>query len=106
MFLQVMHYFRGSIGRTDLTGGSREQLLRSIHEKLLPLPEETLVAPGHGPSTTIGKKWILTRFCMAFKSKTPLFPVINEKNKKPFSREKGFLGDVLLIMGGDKVKLH
>ena len=46
--------FAGSIGRTDLWGGSMPQILRSIHEKLLVLPDETLVYPGHGSSTTIG----------------------------------------------------
>lgn len=46
--------FNSSIGRTDLPGGSQEQLLKSIHEKLLTLPEDTLVLPGHGPVTTIG----------------------------------------------------
>ncbi len=45
--------FRGSIGRTDLPGGDSRQILRSIHEKLLPLPEETIVIPGHGENTTI-----------------------------------------------------
>ncbi|HOU35951.1 MAG TPA: MBL fold metallo-hydrolase [Candidatus Omnitrophota bacterium] len=47
--------FAGSIGRTDL-GGSQEALLRSIREKLLVLPDETVVYPGHGPSTTIGQE--------------------------------------------------
>ena len=46
--------FLGSIGRTDLPGGDGRQILRSIHEKLLPLPEETTVIPGHGGLTTIG----------------------------------------------------
>jgi hydroxyacylglutathione hydrolase len=46
--------FSGSIGRTDLWGGSFPQILRSIHDKLLTLPEETSVYPGHGPTTTIG----------------------------------------------------
>lgn len=46
--------FAESIGRTDLTGGSQEQLVGSIRTKLLPLPEETKVYPGHGPATTIG----------------------------------------------------
>lgn len=45
--------FQGSIGRTDLPGGSYEKILRSIHQKLLVLPGETIVVPGHGPSTTI-----------------------------------------------------
>ncbi len=48
--------FRDSIGRTDLPGGDGRQILRSIHEKLLPLPEETVVIPGHGESTTIGRE--------------------------------------------------
>lgn len=50
--------FAGSIGRTDIPGGDARQLLRSIHEKLLVLPPETRVFPGHGPPTTIGEeKW-------------------------------------------------
>ena len=48
--------FAGSIGRTDLPGGSLPQLLGSIREKLLVLPEETVVLCGHGPSTTIGEE--------------------------------------------------
>jgi hydroxyacylglutathione hydrolase len=48
--------FAGSIGRTDLWGGSFPDIIRSIHEKLLVLPEETLVIPGHGESTTIGQE--------------------------------------------------
>jgi len=46
--------FAGSIGRTDLPGGSFEDIMRSIHAQLLALPDETLVYPGHGPATTIG----------------------------------------------------
>lgn len=46
--------FRGSIGRTDLWGGSHTQILDSIREKLLVLPGETSVYPGHGEITTIG----------------------------------------------------
>jgi hydroxyacylglutathione hydrolase len=46
--------FQGSIGRTDLWGGSMKDILRSIREKLLALPDETLVIPGHGDNTTIG----------------------------------------------------
>src|SRR5258706_2024624 len=48
--------FRDSIGRTDLPGGDGRQILRSIHDKLLPLPDETIVIPGHGESTTIGRE--------------------------------------------------
>lgn len=48
--------FAGSIGRTDLPGMSHEMLLRGIREKLLVLPPETIVYPGHGPATTIGEE--------------------------------------------------
>ena len=48
--------FAGSIGRTDLPGGSFEKIIRSIHGKLLALPEETTVVPGHGELTTIGEE--------------------------------------------------
>lgn len=46
--------FAGSVGRTDLPGGSREELLRSIREQIYTLPGETAVYPGHGPATTVG----------------------------------------------------
>jgi glyoxylase-like metal-dependent hydrolase (beta-lactamase superfamily II) len=48
--------FRDSIGRTDLPGGDGRQILRSIHHKLLTLPEDAIVVPGHGPNTTIGRE--------------------------------------------------
>ena len=48
--------FRDSIGRTDLPGGDGRQIVRSIHDKLLPLPEQTVVIPGHGAKTTIGRE--------------------------------------------------
>jgi hydroxyacylglutathione hydrolase len=48
--------FRDSIGRTDLPGGDGRLILRSIHDKLLGLPEETVVIPGHGEMTTIGRE--------------------------------------------------
>jgi len=48
--------FAGSIGRTDLPGGDYQQILRSIHSKLLVLPEGTRVIAGHGPETTIGEE--------------------------------------------------
>jgi len=48
--------FAGSIGRTDLPGGSMETMLVSLREKVLPLDDATLVLPGHGPATTIGQE--------------------------------------------------
>jgi|SRR4029077_2176700 hydroxyacylglutathione hydrolase len=48
--------FAGSIGRTDLPGGSYEKILRSLHERVLALPDDTRVVPGHGPLTTIGEE--------------------------------------------------
>ncbi len=48
--------FRDSIGRTDLPGGDGEQILRSIHTKLMPLPADAIVIPGHGGNTTIGRE--------------------------------------------------
>jgi hydroxyacylglutathione hydrolase len=48
--------FAGSVGRTDLPGGDTKALLRSIHTRLLPLPENTLVVPGHGQETTLGQE--------------------------------------------------
>jgi hydroxyacylglutathione hydrolase len=48
--------FRDSIGRTDLPGGDSRQILRSIHDKLLALPDAAVVIPGHGPATTIGRE--------------------------------------------------
>lgn len=46
--------FAGSIGRTDLPGGNYKQIITSLHDRVLALPDETLVVPGHGPATTIG----------------------------------------------------
>jgi len=46
--------FAGSIGRTDLPGGNYDQIMDSIQSRLLSLPDETKVLPGHGPGTTIG----------------------------------------------------
>jgi len=46
--------FNYSIGRTDLPGGSYSQLMNSIHTRLMTLPDDTAVYPGHGPDTTIG----------------------------------------------------
>jgi hydroxyacylglutathione hydrolase len=48
--------FAGSIGRTDLPGGSGEAMTRSLRDVVLPLPDDTLVLPGHGPSTTVARE--------------------------------------------------
>jgi len=48
--------FAGSIGRTDLPGGSYEKIIYSLHDRVLALPDETIVIPGHGPLTTIGEE--------------------------------------------------
>jgi hydroxyacylglutathione hydrolase len=48
--------FRDSIGRTDLPGGNSRQLLTSIKTRLFELPDETVVIPGHGPNTTLGRE--------------------------------------------------
>jgi glyoxylase-like metal-dependent hydrolase (beta-lactamase superfamily II) len=48
--------FAGSIGRTDLPGGSLPEMLVSLRDKILPLPDGTAVLPGHGPATTIGQE--------------------------------------------------
>ncbi len=48
--------FRDSIGRTDLPGGDSRRILRSIREKYFPLPQETIVIPGHGEITTMGRE--------------------------------------------------
>ncbi len=54
--------FQGSIGRSDFPGGDYATLMRSIRDKLLPLPDDTMVYPGHGASTTIGQEKQLNPF--------------------------------------------
>lgn len=54
--------FAGSIGRTDLPGGSFDKILQSLHHKVLALPDETVVIPGHGPSTSIGEERVTNPF--------------------------------------------
>jgi hydroxyacylglutathione hydrolase len=56
------HLFAGSIGRTDLPGGSFDQLMDSMERKILPLADELAVLPGHGPSTTIGRERAINPF--------------------------------------------
>ncbi|MEV0731679.1 MULTISPECIES: MBL fold metallo-hydrolase [Polymorphospora] len=48
--------FAGSIGRTDLPGGSLPTMMRSLRDKVLPLADDTVVLPGHGPATTMGRE--------------------------------------------------
>lgn len=48
--------FRGSVGRTDFPDGDFESLRASIHDKLFTLPDDTIVLPGHGPATTVGRE--------------------------------------------------
>jgi glyoxylase-like metal-dependent hydrolase (beta-lactamase superfamily II) len=48
--------FAGSIGRTDLPGGSFDKIMSSLHTRLMALPDEVEVVPGHGPLTTIGEE--------------------------------------------------
>jgi hydroxyacylglutathione hydrolase len=48
--------FAGSIGRTDLPGGNYDKIMNSLHERVLVLPEDVTVIPGHGPATTIAEE--------------------------------------------------
>lgn len=57
--------FAGSIGRTDLPGGDGTQILRSIHDRLLVLPDDLRVIPGHGPETTLGEERETNPFLVA-----------------------------------------
>jgi hydroxyacylglutathione hydrolase len=60
------HLFAGSIGRTDLPGGSFEELMASMEEKILPLADNVQVLPGHGPATTIGRERESNPFLLDF----------------------------------------
>jgi hydroxyacylglutathione hydrolase len=54
--------FAGSIGRTDLPGGSFAKIMASLHNRVLALPDDTIVVPGHGPLTTIGEERVRNPF--------------------------------------------
>ncbi len=56
------HLFAGSIGRTDLAGGSFPALMQSMADKILPLNDDVAVLPGHGPTTTIGRERVTNPF--------------------------------------------
>lgn len=57
--------FQGSIGRTDLPGGSFEALMRSIRQEILTLPDDTVLYSGHGPPTTVGHERVANPFLVA-----------------------------------------
>ena len=54
--------FQGSVGRTDLPGGDMGRLLESVRKRIYPLPDDTVVYPGHGPATTIGREKLSNPF--------------------------------------------
>lgn len=58
--------FQGSIGRVDLPGGSMDVLMESIFQKLIPLGDDVVVWPGHGPSTTIGQEKQSNYFLLSY----------------------------------------
>jgi glyoxylase-like metal-dependent hydrolase (beta-lactamase superfamily II) len=55
--------FNRSIGRTDLPGGDYDTLIESIHKKIFTLPDDVVVYPGHGPTTTVGEEKVENPFC-------------------------------------------
>jgi glyoxylase-like metal-dependent hydrolase (beta-lactamase superfamily II) len=63
------HLFQGSIGRTDLPGGSFPELVQSMVDKILPLPDEVQVLPGHGGVTTIGQERRFNPFLLEFQQR-------------------------------------
>jgi glyoxylase-like metal-dependent hydrolase (beta-lactamase superfamily II) len=62
--------FAGSIGRTDLPGGDHAAMLRSLAEKVLPLPDNTTILPGHGPATTMARERVSNPFLQGLNSPT------------------------------------
>jgi glyoxylase-like metal-dependent hydrolase (beta-lactamase superfamily II) len=63
--------FAGSIGRTDLPGGDVRKMARSLRTKILPCPDDTVVLPGHGPSTTIGRERATNPFLAGLDEDSP-----------------------------------
>lgn len=66
--------FAGSIGRTDLPGGSMPAMLTSLRDKILPLADDTVVLPGHGPSTTIGRERASNPYLIEVAGTSPAAP--------------------------------
>jgi hydroxyacylglutathione hydrolase len=64
------HLFAGSIGRTDFPGGSFEQLMTSMAEKILPLADDTVVLPGHGATTTVGRERVTNPFLVELRARS------------------------------------
>jgi hydroxyacylglutathione hydrolase len=60
--------FAGSIGRTDLPGGDAEAMMVSLRDKILPLADDTVVLPGHGPATTIGRERAANPFLLELRA--------------------------------------
>ena len=72
--------FAGSVGRTDLPGGNTSKLLRSIHDRLLTLPDEVAVIPGHGPRTTSAPNALQIHSCKTFR----MIGLYNEMKPTPY----------------------
>ncbi|MBV9039426.1 MAG: MBL fold metallo-hydrolase [Acidimicrobiia bacterium] len=68
------HLFAGSIGRTDLPGGSYEELMASMAEKILPMADEVQVLPGHGPVTSVGGERRTNPFLLELQADTGTAP--------------------------------
>ncbi|MBB4967188.1 MBL fold metallo-hydrolase [Saccharothrix violaceirubra] len=66
--------FAGSIGRTDLPGGDHREMLASLRTKVLTLPDDTVVLPGHGPTTTIGRERGSNPFLLELGDDSPAAP--------------------------------
>ncbi|MEU4568829.1 MBL fold metallo-hydrolase [Micromonospora sp. NPDC023956] len=66
--------FAGSIGRTDLPGGSMPAMVTSLREKVLPLADDTVVLPGHGPATTIGRERVSNPYLIEAGGASPAAP--------------------------------
>jgi hydroxyacylglutathione hydrolase len=67
--------FAGSIGRTDLPGGNYDVLMRSIVNVLLPLGDDRIVHPGHGPETTLGRERSTNPFLLEYLERVTTPPV-------------------------------